>query len=46
MILLDTPVLSALMDRAPDSRILAWFATLPAARLHISTVTEAELLAA
>lgn len=46
MILLDTPVISALMDPAPDARILSWFAGNPAARLHISTVTEAELLAA
>lgn len=46
MILLDTPVISALMDPDPDARILSWFAENPAARLHISTVTEAELLAA
>lgn len=46
MILLDTPVLSALMDRDPDRRLLDWFARNPAAWLHISTVTEAELLAA
>ncbi len=46
MILLDTPVVSALMDREPDRRLLDWFARHPAARLHISTVTEAELLAA
>lgn len=46
MILLDTPVLSALMEPQPDERLLAWFASHPAASLHISTVTEAELLAA
>ncbi|MEY4984585.1 MAG: hypothetical protein RIR62_2851 [Pseudomonadota bacterium] len=46
MILLDTPVLSALMDASPDARLLDWFADHPAAELHISTVTEAELLAA
>lgn len=46
MILLDTPVLSALMDPKPDARLLDWFAGRPAAELHISTVTEAELLAA
>ena len=26
MILVDTPVLSALMDRDPDARLLDWFA--------------------
>ena len=46
MILVDTPVLSALMDRDPDARLLDWFASHPAADLVISTVTEAELLAA
>lgn len=46
MILLDTPVISALMEPEPDPRLLAWFAAHPAAVLHISTVTEAELLAA
>ena len=46
MILLDTPVLAALMDAVPDPRLLDWFARHPAAELHISTVTEAELLAA
>ncbi len=46
MILVDTPVLSALMDRDPDARLLDWFAGHPAADLVISTVTEAELLAA
>lgn len=46
MILLDTPVLSALMEPEPDARLLDWFARNPAGMLHISTVTEAELLAA
>lgn len=46
MILLDTPVLSALMEPVPDARLLDWFARHPAGVLHISTVTEAELLAA
>lgn len=46
MILLDTPVLSGLMDPTPDPRLLDWFARHPAATLYISTVTEAELLAA
>jgi predicted nucleic acid-binding protein len=46
VILLDTPVISALMDPEPDPRLLNWFAANPAATLFISTVTEAELLAA
>ena len=46
MILLDTPVLSALMEPTPDPRLLDWFARNPAGMLCISTVTEAELLAA
>lgn len=46
MILLDTPILSALMSPDPDPRLFRWFARHPAALLHISTVTEAELLAA
>lgn len=46
MILLDTPVLSALMEPEPDARLLAWFARHPAGVLHMSTITEAELLAA
>ena len=46
MIVLDTPVLSALMDPTPDPRLLDWFARNPAGTLYISTVTEAELLAA
>lgn len=46
MILLDTPILSALMSPDPDPRLFRWFARHPASLLHISTVTEAELLAA
>jgi toxin FitB len=46
MILIDTPVLSALMEPEPNPQLLAWFAANPAASLYISTVTEAELLAA
>lgn len=46
MILLDTPVLAALMGAAPDARLLAWFAAQPAADLFVSCLTEAELLTA
>ena len=46
MILLDTPILSSLMAPDPDPRLFRWFARHPASLLHISTVTEAELLAA
>lgn len=46
MILLDTPVLSSLMDPTPPPRLLDWFARHPAGLLYMSTVTEAELLAA
>ena len=46
MILLDTPVLAELLAAHPSPAVLAWFAAQPAAALHVSTLTESELLAA
>ncbi|MBC2836228.1 PIN domain-containing protein [Paragemmobacter straminiformis] len=46
MILLDTPVLAALLRADPSPALLDWFAGQPAASLYVSTVTEAELLTA
>ncbi len=46
MILLDTPVLAELLSATPSPALLAWFAGQPAATLHISCLTEAELLTA
>ncbi len=46
MILLDTPVLAELLTANPAPQLLAWFAAQPAATLHVSCLTEAELLTA
>jgi predicted nucleic acid-binding protein len=44
MIVLDTNVLSELMKAAPDESVLRWVSTQPAALLHITSVTQAEIL--
>lgn len=46
MILIDTPVLAELLSATPSPAVLAWFAGQPAASLHVSCLTEAELLTA
>lgn len=46
MILLDTPVLAELLSATPAPQVLAWFRDQPAATLHVSCLTEAELLTA
>lgn len=43
MILLDTNVISELMRPAPEPMVEQWLASLPAASVFISTITEAEL---
>lgn len=45
MIVVDTNVLSELMRPAPARPVLAWFGATPAARLCVTTITLAELLA-
>lgn len=42
--LLDTNVLSELLRKQPDAAVLAWFARQPADALHVSAVTQAEML--
>ena len=44
MIVLDTNVLSELMRRAPNDRVLAWMDATPATELYVSAVTVAEIL--
>jgi hypothetical protein len=44
MIVVDTNVLSELMRPSPARRVLAWFSSVPAARLHVTTITIAEML--
>lgn len=43
MILLDTNVVSELMRRVPDPSVMAWIDGQPQQRLHISSVTRAEI---
>ena len=43
MILLDTNVVSELMRQAPDPSVMAWIDGQPQQRLHISSVTRAEI---
>ncbi len=43
MVLLDTNVVSEVMRAAPNAEVLAWMDDLPARRLFVSTVTEAEI---
>lgn len=42
--LLDTNVLSELMRERPDTHVLDWFAQHAQAAMHISSVTQAEIL--
>ena len=44
MIVLDTNVVSELMRRSPESRVLAWIDLYPASEVMITAVTAAELL--
>lgn len=44
MIVLDTNVLSELMRATPAENVVRWVAAQPASRLHIASVTEAEIL--
>lgn len=44
MILLDTNVLSELMRPQPEEAVLRWMAAQPAATLHVSSVSYAEIL--
>ena len=43
MVLLDTNVVSELMLAAPSAKVLSWMDDLPARRLFVSAVTEAEV---
>lgn len=44
MIVLDTNVISELMRASPDGSVLSWVAAQPAALLHITSITQAEIL--
>ncbi|MGE0455592.1 MAG: type II toxin-antitoxin system VapC family toxin [Vicinamibacteria bacterium] len=44
MIILDTNVVSELMRPAPAPRVVAWIAAQPAAILHTTSITQAEIL--
>lgn len=44
MIILDTNVVSELMKAHPDDRVLAWISARPASVLHITSITQAEIL--
>ncbi len=44
MIVLDTNVLSELMRREPEPKVVTWFRKLPAGSLYTTTITRAELL--
>jgi hypothetical protein len=44
MIVLDTNVVSELMRASPDESVLGWVAAQPAASLHVTSVTQAEIL--
>jgi predicted nucleic acid-binding protein len=44
MIVLDTNVVSELMKASPDESVIAWVAAQPAALLHITSITQAEIL--
>jgi len=44
MIVLDTNVLSELMRREPNPRVVAWLDALPASELVITAITVAEIL--
>jgi toxin FitB len=44
MIILDTNVLSELMKPKPATKVVDWMAAQPAARLHTTSITQAEIL--
>ena len=44
MIVLDTNVVSELMRARPDERVLDWVATQPSSLLHVTSITQAEIL--
>src|SRR5437868_2651557 len=44
MIILDTNVLSELMKSLPNENVLAWIGAFPATELHITTITQAEII--
>ncbi len=44
MIVLDTNVLSELMRREPDARVMAWLGDQPIAGVFTTTLTQAEIL--
>jgi len=44
MIVLDTNVVSEMMRARPDERVLDWVAMQPHALLHVTSVTQAEIL--
>ena len=44
MIILDTNVLSEMMRREPEARVVEWFRQLPAASIYTTTITRAEML--
>ncbi|MEP6832287.1 MAG: type II toxin-antitoxin system VapC family toxin [Gemmatimonas sp.] len=43
MIVLDTNVISELMRREPDARVMAWIAEQPSAGVFTTTLTQAEI---
>ena len=43
MIVLDTNVISELMRREPDARVMAWMADQPTAGVFTTTLTQAEI---
>ena len=45
MIVLDTNVISELMRREPDPRVMAWIAEQPMAGVFTTTLTQAEIAA-
>jgi predicted nucleic acid-binding protein len=44
MIVLDTNVVSEMMRARPDERVLDWVAMQPHTLLHVTSVTQAEIL--
>lgn len=44
MIILDTNIISEMMKREPDARVVQWLGEQPVASLFITTITQAEIL--
>ena len=44
MIVLDTNVVSELLRARPDANVLVWFSAQTPARLHVTCITQAEML--